>query len=91
MDISHFTGLLARRRELKASISEDTSELTDIENLIKAELGDETDGIIDGVRKVHYTKDVQQRVDIARLREEDPDTATRFTKTLHFRRLIIEE
>lgn len=91
MDISHFTGLLDRRRILKEEISALSDEATDIDNLIKAELGEETDGIIDGIRKVHFTRDTQQRVDIARLREEAPDVVAEYTKTVSFRRLLVED
>lgn len=91
MDIAPIEPQLRYRQQLKNDLAALRDELDQVETIIKDFLGDETDGHLDGNRVVYYSKGGQNRVDVTRLREEQPDVANEYLRFVPSRSLQIEE
>ena len=90
MSANELTSKVRELKELKAMAEELQSEITTIEDAIKAELtARNTSEILVDVFKIRWTAYTSSRVDTTALKKELPDIAARYTRITESRRFSI--
>ena len=75
-------------RELRAKIAELKEAMEQVEDAIKAHMGDREELMVDGT-KIRWTTYTANRLDAAALREQEPDVYARYLKPVSGRRFSI--
>jgi predicted phage-related endonuclease len=89
-DLSGMADEIARLREVREQAKALEDERTLIENRIKEALGPAEAGDVDGTRAVTWKSATSKRVDIERLRDEQPELAREFTTETTTRRFLLK-
>lgn len=82
----HVASLRYLKRERKAL----TEQITDLENVLKAELGEAEVGLIDGRPAVTWKRTTSRRLDVKRHRAESPGCHKEFETESSSRRLLVK-
>lgn len=88
MSTQELIGKVRELKELKLMADELGQEITAIEDVIKAHMG-ENEGIRAGGYKVSYKSVKSVRLDAKSLKAELPDIAERYTVASEYRRFIV--
>ena len=75
-------------RELRAKIAELKEAMEQVEDAIKAHMGDREELMVDGT-KIRWTTYTANRLDAAALRDQEPDVYARYLKPVSGRRFSI--
>lgn len=90
MSTNELTSKVRELKELKAMAEEIASEITTIEDAIKAEMtARETDEMMIDVYKIRWTRVKSNRFDSTAFKKAMPELAEKFTKTTETRRFSI--
>ena len=90
MSTIELTTKIRELKELKAMVEEIATEITSIEDVIKAEMtARDTDEMTVDVYKVRWTKVQSNRFDTSAFKKSMPELAEKFTKTTESRRFSI--
>ena len=81
--------VIDQRRFVAASIKDLEHVRDSLDNLIRAALGENEVGLIGGRAAATWKVQTRRAVNLARLREEDPETAEKFTDTTTLRVLRV--
>ena len=76
-------------KTLKRSVKASDAQLDELENRLRARLGDAETGWYDGVKVVSWPTIRSQRLDISRLKEERPEIHAEFLKESSYRALRV--
>ena len=79
---------LAEYRELRTKIAELKDAMEQVEDAIKAHMGDREELLVGGT-KIRWTAYTANRLDAAALREQEPDVYARYLKPVGGRRFSI--
>ena len=79
---------LGEYQELRAKIAELKDAMEQVEDAIKAHMGEREELLVDGVR-IRWTAYTSNRLDAAALREREPDVYARYLKPVGGRRFSI--
>lgn len=85
-DITNLGNMIEYRDILTEEINSKLAERDDIDSAIKEALGDDEHGYVDGREVVRYRTSPRKAVDVARLRAEDPELASKYLRTTWVRR-----
>lgn len=90
MSTIELTTKIRELKELKAMAEEIAAEITNIEDVIKAEMtARDTDEMTVDVYKIRWTKVSSSRFDTTAFKKAMPELAEKFTKTAESRRFSI--
>lgn len=90
MSTNELTAKVRELKELKAMMEELATDITAIEDAIKAEMtARNTDEMMIDVFKVRWTKVSSSRLDTTAFKKAMPELAEKFTKTTESRRFTI--
>lgn len=90
MSTNELTSKVRELKELKAMAEEIASEITTIEDAIKAEMtARETEEMMIDVYKIRWTKVKSNRFDSTAFKKAMPELAEKFTRTTETRRFSI--
>lgn len=90
MSTNELTSKVRELKELKAMAEEIASEITTIEDAIKAEMtARETDEMMIDVYKIRWTRVKSNRFDSTAFKKAMPELAEKFTRTTETRRFSI--
>lgn len=89
MSITEITAKVTEYQELKRMLEEIEAEMTELQDEIKAHMGD-SELLVAGPYKVTYKAVTSSRVDTTALKKALPDIAAQYTKTTTTRRFTVQ-